>query len=141
MKRSLARPAFGIGVLTSLLCALGVTPPAFAAEHLPNLGCVGQARYRSMTWSAATAVTFINRTTAPVRTYWIDYSGKRVFYAEIKPCSGYVQQTYVTHPWVITGQMGDGCLAVFLPAHRPAVAIIDPWRRAGGGNACAPAAS
>jgi VHL beta domain len=131
----------GRGRSAATLCAFSLATSACAADHLANLGCSTQSLHRSMTWSTATAVTFVNRTTSPVRTYWIDYEGARVFYAEIAPCGGYVQQTYLTHPWVITGAEGEDCLAVFLPARGPGIADIEPARGAKDTNVCAPPVS
>jgi len=49
-------------------------------------------------------VTFKNLTDDSVLLYWIDYSGRPVFYAELNPVNrvdpGFLCQTFVSHPWV-----------------------------------------
>ena len=34
-----------------------------------------------------------------VQLFWIDHSGKEVFYRELKAGDSYTQETFVTHPW------------------------------------------
>lgn len=60
----------------------------------------------------ATKVVFRNKSPKTVKTYWLDYSGKRKFYAQLKPGKNYVQSTYVTHPWIVT-DASDNCLGVY----------------------------
>lgn len=94
---------------------------------LPDVGCGLEDNLRSQNAAKATSITFVNRSGKNVRTYWINYQGKRVFYSELAPGRRYTQQTYVTHPWVITaggGQMSGQCLSLFQPAEEPATAII-----------------
>ena len=71
----------------------------------------------------ATSVTFVNRRSTPVHLYWINYSGRRVFYALIPPDQTHEQQTYVTHPWLITNEGGDP-LAAFMPERSKGLALI-----------------
>lgn len=66
---------------------------------------------RSVEWSTPTRITFINNTSEPFRTYWLDYEGLRKFYAEVPAGQSYVQSTYVTHPWVATTR-ADNCLRI-----------------------------
>jgi hypothetical protein len=63
----------------------------------------------------STSVDFINETAGPVLVYWLNYSGARVYYNTIPSGYHYVQQTYITHPWVVTNNAGT-CQAIF---HRP----------------------
>lgn len=52
--------------------------------------------------------------TQTVGLYWIDYQGKRVFYAKVPPGGRVKQQTYRTHPWIIANSKGkclDGLVA------------------------------
>ena len=71
----------------------------------------------------ATEVTFINQRNAPVRLYWLDYSGQRKFYALIAPSNKITQSTYVTHPWVIT-DTNNNCLGVYYPDGQPRIIEI-----------------
>lgn len=70
-----------------------------------------------------TKIFFVNTRAAPVLVYWIDYTGQRVFYQNLPPGVGYVQPTYVTHPWVITTAADVGLL-VIQPALEPGQVTI-----------------
>lgn len=59
-------------------------------------------------------VTFINNMSKAIKIYWLNQLGKRVSYNRNVPINGmHQQQTYVTHPWVITDS-NDNCLGVYL---------------------------
>ena len=95
-----------------------------AQSELPDVGCAREDRLRSTDGSTSTKVTFVNHSALTVRTYWLNYQGKRVFYAEVAPGSSYEQQTYVTHPWVITNSRSGDCVAIYLPTRSPGIVAI-----------------
>lgn len=45
-------------------------------------------------------VLFHNTTPRYVNLYWIDYNGRRSFYAILRPGANIKANTYVTHPWL-----------------------------------------
>jgi hypothetical protein len=63
-----------------------------------------------------------------VDIYWIDYSGDREFYNDLAADSSYIQETYITHPWLVvlagsgdTTAQGSGTLiTAFASAVTPA---------------------
>jgi len=79
--------------------------------------CHDENRLRSMQGNVHTQMQFINRSHQEVRTYWLDYSGRRVFYKAIPPNGSYTQPTYQTHPWVVTNQ-ANNCIGIFI-SNRP----------------------
>jgi SEFIR domain/VHL beta domain len=83
---------------------------------------------KSQTGSVSTFIRFDNYLTESVALYWLNYDGLRVFYTVVGPGRSHLQQTYVTHPWVVTKQdasVRQGiCLAIFLPAGEPGIAEI-----------------
>lgn len=79
--------------------------------------CRDENRLRSVQGNVHTQMKFINRSHQEVRTYWFDYSGRRVFYKAIPPNGGYTQPTYQTHPWVLTDQ-SNNCIGIFI-SNRP----------------------
>jgi hypothetical protein len=87
-------------------------PPGTAGAHCPEEG-----RLRSTEGKTSTHVNFANQTGHAIRTYWLNYEGHRQFYAEIQPGTAYRQQTYLTHPWVVTDG-SDNCLKIIMPAAR-----------------------
>ena len=76
--------------------------------------CPAESVSRSISGKVVTKVVFRNKSSKTVKTYWLDYSGKRKFYKQLDPGKGYTQSTYVTHPWVIT-DASDNCLGVYYP--------------------------
>lgn len=71
----------------------------------------------------STNIKFKNSSSAQIRVYWLDGTGKRVEYINgqqakgnggLKAGASFDQQTYVTHPWVITTDNGN-CLGIYTP--------------------------
>jgi hypothetical protein len=78
---------------------------------------------RSVESERDTAIEFVNARAETVIVYWLDFAGRRVRYAILGAGASYRQQTYVTHPWVVT-DVRQTALVVFLPAAEPARATI-----------------
>src|SRR5437868_11240508 len=97
--------------------------PALAQVELPRLACSQEPSLISLNGDTATTIQFNNRTDQTVRIYWRNYNGVRTFYNTLPPGSGYVQQTFVTHPWIVTN-LQDQCLVVFEPVPGPGIATI-----------------
>ena len=55
-------------------------------------------------------VNFVNQTGKTVSVYWLNYSGKRVFYKKLLAGKRYSQPTYLTHPWLVLDPSGK-CVA------------------------------
>ncbi len=88
-----------------------------------NTSCRGERNLRSVQGNVHTSMKFVNRTNHEVRSYWLDYSGRRVFYKAIAPNGNYTQPTFQTHPWVITDQR-DNCLDIYVSNQPSAVVEI-----------------
>lgn len=82
-------------------------------DHDRGQGCSSERNLRSLQGSEHTSVRFVNDKPFAVRTYWLDYNGRRVFYKQIPAGGSHVQPTYRTHPWVITDER-DQCLQIFV---------------------------
>lgn len=80
---------------------------------------------RSVGGSVSTYITFVNNLDSEVSTYWVNWSGERVFYTSILPGASYRQQTYVGHPWEISTVSQSGPIAVFHPTPYEAIAPIN----------------
>jgi uncharacterized caspase-like protein len=93
------------------------------APKAPGSRCSQEYNIRSLEGTTSTSITFINDSTDTIRTYWIDYQGARKFYAEVPPGQSYDQQTYVTHPWVVTNRQ-EACIGVFMPKASPGRVVI-----------------
>jgi len=70
----------------------------------------------SITGQVKTNIVFVNRTAGTVKAYWLDYSGKRVYYSTLAPGASYTQRTFATHPWVILNSAG-ACIGYVIAPH------------------------
>lgn len=101
-----------------LLSSLVLAGPAFAQS-----GCEGERGAKSEESSAATQVVFNNRSAKTMKVYWLDYDGRRTFYADVGPGKLYSQDTYMTHPWVVTDN-AKRCVMMFRPMPGATLATI-----------------
>jgi hypothetical protein len=105
--------------IISIVFIVGYTGSSLAESKLVILrpqSCISEARLRSTSSLFSTNVQFINRKPFRVKVYWIDFVGKRQHYFDLEPSEVRWQQTYTTHPWVVTDS-GDNqpCLNYYLP--------------------------
>jgi type II secretory pathway pseudopilin PulG len=84
--------------------------------------CAGEASLRSKLGLLA-VMTFVNQKNVPVKVYWLDYSGARVFRFDLAPNQGRVEITYLGHPWVVTDS-SQSCLDIFVAKQLSSVANI-----------------
>ncbi|MGE5262757.1 MAG: TIR domain-containing protein [Acidobacteriota bacterium] len=95
-----------------------------SSADLQPMECSKESSLRSLESKTATTIQIVNATTRTLQVHWIDYAGKRQLWNSNLAASGTVtQQTFVTHPWLVTDSEGR-CLAVFLPADKPARAVV-----------------
>lgn len=88
-----------------------------------SLSCHDERNLRSVQGNVHTSMKFINHSNQEVRSYWLDYNGRRVFYKAIPPNGNYTQPTFQTHPWVITDQR-DNCINIYISNQPSAIAEI-----------------
>lgn len=88
-----------------------------------QMDCGIEGTLKSTSYDTATKLEFMNASVIEIKTFWINYEGHRVYYNSLPPGKSYVQQTYVTHPWVITNRDGK-CIAIFLPRMAAQRAIV-----------------
>lgn len=78
------------------------------------VSCDEQSKLRSFNGLTPSRIQFSNETHSTRRVYWLDYSGKRIFYQTMPPGTSYTQDTYLTHPWLVTDSAGT-CVGLFQP--------------------------
>ena len=103
-------------------------PAAASFQKLSPLPGCDEKGLRSLDGSVPTYIRFDNYLGEEVNLFWINYEGVRVYYASLQPGRSMLQETYVTHPWVVmkksaTADPGQ-CVAIFQPASQPGVAEI-----------------
>ena len=108
--------------LAAILAALATG--AQAQNELQDVGCASENGLRSVEEATVTEVTFFNQSPTPIRTFWLDHRGNRIFGSEIRPGDSYVHQTYVTHPWVVTKSTARACMAIYQPEASSAIVVV-----------------
>jgi hypothetical protein len=99
---------------TALLLAWGLVAGAVAQTSR----CDAEPVARSLHAQHATEVVFKNNNTHAVRIWWLNYTGKRVWYQTLAPGESYTQSTYLTHPWIATDKQGR-CVGLYYPDAKP----------------------
>jgi tetratricopeptide (TPR) repeat protein len=82
-----------------------------------------QKALKSVNGNVKTQITFVNRSKQGVKVYWLDYSGERVLYRKLKDSESYTQDTYMTHPWLIT-DLRDNLWQIYMPTLQPRTVIV-----------------
>lgn len=82
----------------------------------PAERCANIAPFRSVRgFATPTTVRFINDTSTTKKLYWLNYDGQQVLYGEVLPGQAHPQETFLSHPWLVT-ELGGACVGIFLPA-------------------------
>jgi hypothetical protein len=89
-----------------------------AASPAAAISCSQEKSLRSLSTNIPTSITFTNTTPAIVRIYWLNHNGDRVLYGTLSKGQVLSQQTYITHPWVVTDS-SDRCEAIYMPTPDP----------------------
>jgi len=72
-----------------------------------------ESSLKSLNADHATTLRLMNMTAQPVKVYWLDYQGSRKPYGQIAPYGRQLQNTYVSHPFLLTDNNEVG-LAIFV---------------------------
>ncbi|KIL65471.1 hypothetical protein M378DRAFT_162096 [Amanita muscaria Koide BX008] len=100
--------------------AIPVTLYYQTIQPIPSSAC---QNLFSTNGGASTYVNFVNGLDVDAKTFWIDWSGNRVFYVTVKPGQMFRQQTYVGHPWEVITDCGY--TAFFMPSATESTAFLD----------------
>lgn len=91
-----------VGCLTFLMVSSVVAVPEAGQAQEQIIGNC------SLSGDTAATVEFSNDTgVVPIEIYGLDYECNRVSYATLNPGESYVQQTYVSHPWIAVSPSED----------------------------------
>jgi hypothetical protein len=94
---------------------------ASAPSNRLQYSCSQEARLRSKSGDRSTRISFRaigENDETQFKIYWLDYQGRRQFYKHIFAGDTHNQQTYMTHPWVVTAPIpggGEDCVAIYMP--------------------------
>jgi len=98
-------------------------------QQLQPQSCSYEGHIKSVAaFSTPTAVRFVNNSAnLTFQVFWLDYNGNRVLYATLGPGQSFIQQTFLTHPWVIADTSPAAtCQEIYLPLQEQAPAIFPP---------------
>ena len=100
-------------------------PPAAAPPPVANepnrtadgreIGCASESSLKSLNNGSKVTLTFRNLSNEAISAYWLDYTGKRVFYRRLNGGESYDQPTYISHPWVFVDGSGK-CRKIVMPS-------------------------
>jgi TIR domain/VHL beta domain len=83
----------------------------FSPRPIP---CSEERNMRSPTSDIETTIVFVNKGKETIRLYWLDSSGKRVFYPpSLGPNDVASQTTYVNHAWIVADNK-EACKAIYV---------------------------
>ena len=108
--------------------APATAPPNAAPPNEPNrtgpdASCASEQSLKSLNGNQSITVTFQNLSNEAISAYWLDYSGKRVFYRRLNGGESYAQPTYISHPWVFVDANGK-CRRIVMPSMAQKVVAI-----------------
>ena len=88
--------------------------PGIQGAVVSTKSCELEYGAKSLEARAPAVVWFTNNRPSSIRLYWIDYSGNRKLYTTINSGQTHTQQTFLTHPWVVTDSDGK-CICLVMP--------------------------
>jgi len=92
-----------------------------ASTAIAAAKCPGEAGKRSKNGDVSTSIKFRvigENDETQFKVYWLDYNGHRVLYKHAFAGDTWTQQTFMTHPWLITAPVpggGEDCIGVYMP--------------------------
>ncbi|CAN8066319.1 unnamed protein product [Agarophyton chilense] len=72
-----------------------------------------------------TFLMFSNDSDSLVDLWWVDYYGREIYYASIRPGTTHMQPSYVTHPWVVREHISQKSILLMVASPHPAMAIVN----------------
>ena len=74
--------------------------------------CQHEADFPSNPTTVPAVLTVVNRSSEPIRFYWLDRSGTRALYASLPPGGHVSQQSHIGAHWLLSTR-DDQCIAIF----------------------------
>jgi hypothetical protein len=93
-------------------------------KRLLTGNCDQEGTITSLNSNDSIQLAFTNRSSVPVQLFWIDYSGKRVWYLDVGVNESSSIYSYATHPWLAADKSGK-CMLIVQPAQTTDI-IISP---------------
>ena len=84
---------------------------------------------KSIDSKVETSIKFVNRSGQTIKVYWLDYDGNRKLYKTLLARQLYDQETFLTHPWLITDENDKAWHIYFADAQPRTVEILEPEKK------------
>jgi len=84
---------------------------------------------KSLNSDLSTSIAFTNKSGKTIKVYWLDFEGNRKLYQTLDDDESCEQQTYVSHPWVITDKNDDAWYVFYPDAQPRTIEIVAPEKK------------
>lgn len=121
--------------ILAVALSLAAHLPAHAEKHPAELKGL-----RSTHGDVPTQIKIVNNSGKPIKIFWIDYDGNRKEYGVFGDGEAFDQETFISHPWVVTDE-ADKPLGLYLPDAQKRIISIVPAGEEPLAEASSPAAS
>jgi hypothetical protein len=126
-RRGVTVVSLAIGALLAASLAAGVSARTQSKTTATNSCAIGQPK--SLDDNVKASITFVNKTTGDVRVVWLDYTGKRVPYATVKPGESLDQSTFEANAWIVLDSAGT-CIGYVVAGNPSQVYTVEPTQQA-----------
>ncbi len=84
-----------------------VATPIRVVDGVAEYACADEDKLRSSNGTQSINIDFINQSGSNLNIFWLNYAGQRTSYKQgLATTQTHSQQTFVTHPWVVTDAAG-----------------------------------
>jgi hypothetical protein len=109
--------------LTAIQAASAQVALGETALPEPHSSCESEPTRVSTEGVTESQLTVVNNTDATFGLYWLDYEGERVFYQDAPPHTSQIQDTWLTHPWILADPDGTCYLLIVITSQRQTMTI------------------
>ncbi len=114
-----------------------IAPKKLDLVEVQQMSPAEEGKLKSLAYDQPTTLRIVNTTGGAVNVYWLDYQGKRKSYGQIAAGDSQFQNTFVSHPFLLTNKAGKG-LAIFVPVAKPGIARLKALDQEGADGVAAP---
>ena len=104
--------------LLTLLVSILLTVGCLGSHQSGESSADAARSTRSINSDTPALITFVNHSGQSVNVYWLDFGGNRQLYKTLEAGGSFTQQTFLTHPWLITDANGQPW-NVYMPEAQP----------------------
>lgn len=88
--------------------------PIRTVDGVEEYACSAEGNVKSTLSNQSIQINFINQRATTIQRFWLEANGTRRTYSSVTASNNLDQQTFVTHPWLITDNTG-ACIGIYKP--------------------------